>query len=94
MEIRAALADRNLGKGDDPLHDPQVLLAVMDKLWGPVFGAILARSDRNLVIELSTSVIGGRTPSNSAAMTWTAPSIQSGGCSHLCLLRSLTKSAR
>ncbi|MGH7615815.1 MAG: Swt1 family HEPN domain-containing protein, partial [Gemmatimonadaceae bacterium] len=52
-EVRAALADRNLGKGEDPLQDPQVLLAVMDKLWGPVFGAILSRSDRNLVVELT-----------------------------------------
>ena len=52
VEVRAALADRNLGKGEDPLQDPQVLLAVMDKLWGPVFGAILSRSDRNFAIEL------------------------------------------
>jgi predicted AAA+ superfamily ATPase len=51
-EIRAALADRNVGKGEDPLHDPQVLLLVMDKLWGPLFSAILPRSDRNLVVEL------------------------------------------
>jgi predicted AAA+ superfamily ATPase len=52
-EVRTALSDRNLGKGEDPLHDPQVLLAVMDKRWGSLFSAILARSDRNLVIELT-----------------------------------------
>jgi len=53
VQLRAALADRNLGKGDKPLQDPQVLLAIIDKLWGPTFGNILSRSDRLLVQELT-----------------------------------------
>lgn len=53
IEVQAALADRNLGKGEDPLQDPQVLLVAMDKLWGQLFGAILSRSERNLVVELT-----------------------------------------
>ena len=52
-ELRAALAGRNIGAGDNPLQDPQVLLFVTDKLWGPVFGNILSRSDRTLALELT-----------------------------------------
>src|SRR5437868_5641795 len=52
-EIRAALAGRQLGqKKGDPLQDVAVMLAMMDKVWGSVFGDILGRSDRNLVLEL------------------------------------------
>lgn len=52
-EVKTALSDRRLGgsKGD-PLQDIAVILVVMDKTWGQVFGAVLARSDRNLVLEL------------------------------------------
>ena len=53
VQLRAALADRNLGKGENPLQDVQVLLAVTDKLWGSIFGNILSRSDRLLVQELT-----------------------------------------
>ena len=52
-ELRAALAGRNVGNSDDPLQDPQVLLFITDKLWGPVFGNILSRGDRTLVLELT-----------------------------------------
>ena len=52
-EVRAALAGRQLGQNKgDALQDVAVLLAVMDKAWGAVFGAILGRADRNLVLEL------------------------------------------
>src|SRR5688572_26910767 len=52
-EVKAALAGRNLGQSkNDPLQDVAVLLALMDKAWGSVFGATLGRSDRNLVLEL------------------------------------------
>ena len=55
-EIKTALSDRRLGgsKGDS-LNDIAVLLVVMDKTWGAVFGAILGRADRNLVNELLDS---------------------------------------
>lgn len=53
MELKAALSDKRLGAGKgDPLKDSAVLLVAMDKTWGPIFGAILGRSDRNLVLEL------------------------------------------
>src|SRR6266705_3358511 len=52
-EVKAALAGRQLGQGKaDALQDVAVLLVVMDKMWGPVFSAILGRADRNLVLEL------------------------------------------
>ena len=52
-EVKAALAGRQLGKGKgDALEDVAVLLALMDKVWGPVFGNILGRPERNLVLEL------------------------------------------
>src|SRR2546422_6480799 len=51
-EVRAALSGRQLGQNKDLLQDVAVLLAVMDKAWGAVFGAILGRADRNLVLEL------------------------------------------
>ena len=55
-EIKTALSDRRLGgsKGDS-LNDIAVLLVVMDKTWGAVFGAILGRAERNLVNELLDS---------------------------------------
>ena len=41
-EVRAALSDRRLGGAKaDSLNDIAVLLVVMDKTWGIVFGAIL-----------------------------------------------------
>jgi predicted AAA+ superfamily ATPase len=53
-EIRAALSGRQLGQSKgDLLQDVAVLFTVMDKTWGAVFGAILGRADRNLVLELS-----------------------------------------
>ncbi len=53
MEVKAALAGRSLIVGkSEPLQDVAVLLATMDKMWGAVFGGILGRSDRNLVLEL------------------------------------------
>ena len=53
MEVRAALSDRRLGVSKaDGLNDIAVLLVVMDKTWGPVFGSILGRTDRNFVNEL------------------------------------------
>ena len=53
-EVKVALSASALGKGKgDPLQDVAALLAVMDKLWGSVFGAILGRAERNLVNELS-----------------------------------------
>src|SRR3989442_14439469 len=52
-EVRAALPGRQLGQNKgDLLQDVAVLLAVMDKVWGAVFSAILGRADRNLVLEL------------------------------------------
>src|SRR6266480_3576563 len=52
-EVRAALSGRQLGQSKgEPLQDAAVLLAVMDKVWGAVFSAILGRADRNLVLEL------------------------------------------
>jgi predicted AAA+ superfamily ATPase len=52
-EVKATLAGRQLGQGKgDALQDVAVLLAVMDRVWGSVFGAILGRADRNLVLEL------------------------------------------
>lgn len=52
-EVKAALAGRQLGQGKaDALQDVAALLAVMDKSWGAVFGTILGRADRNLVVEL------------------------------------------
>src|SRR3989449_1823378 len=52
-EVRAALSGRQLGQNKgDLLQDVAVLLAVMDKVWGAVFSAILGRADRNLVLEL------------------------------------------
>jgi len=55
-EIKTALSDRRLGgsKGDS-LNDIAVLLVVMDKTWGAVFGTILGRAERNLVNELLDS---------------------------------------
>ena len=53
-EVRAALAGRQLGQNkSEALQDVAVLLAVMDKSWGAVFGAILGRADRNLILELT-----------------------------------------
>ena len=53
-EIRAALSGRQIGQNKtDALQDVAALLALMDKLWGPVFGNTLGRSDRNLVLELA-----------------------------------------
>lgn len=53
VEVKAALAGRQLGQNrDNALQDVAVLLALMDKSWGAVFGATLGRSDRNLVLEL------------------------------------------
>lgn len=52
-EVRAALSDRRLGGSKaDSLNDIAVLLVVMDKTWGPVFGTILGRAERNFVNEL------------------------------------------
>ena len=52
-EVKAVLSDRRLGgsKGKN-IKDIAVLLVVMDKVWGQVFGAILGRAERNLVNEL------------------------------------------
>jgi predicted AAA+ superfamily ATPase len=53
-QVRAALASRNLGLNkDELLQDVAVLLALMDKQWGPVFSATLGRAERNLVLELT-----------------------------------------
>ena len=51
-EVKTALAGRQLGQGKEPLADVAALLALMDKVWGAVFGGILGKADRNLVIEL------------------------------------------
>jgi predicted AAA+ superfamily ATPase len=52
-EVKAALSDKRLGgtKKTD-LDDIAVLLVVMDKTWGLVFGAILGKTERSLVLEL------------------------------------------
>lgn len=53
VEVKAALSGRSLGTSkEDPLQDVAVLLFLMDKTWGAVFGNTLGRSERNLVIEL------------------------------------------
>ena len=53
-EVRAVLAGRQLGQSkQNALQDVAVLLAVIDKAWGQVFGAILGRAERNLVLELT-----------------------------------------
>src|SRR5579859_3637937 len=56
VEVKTALSDRRLGgsKGDS-LNDIAVLLVVMDKTWGAVFGVILGRAERSLVNELLDS---------------------------------------
>ncbi|MDZ4259120.1 MAG: Swt1 family HEPN domain-containing protein [Gemmatimonadales bacterium] len=52
-ELRATLSERKLGKSPgDVLGDAAVLLVVMDKMWGSVFGAVLGRAERNFVVEL------------------------------------------
>ena len=52
-ELRVTLSDRKLGKSPgDVLGDVAVLLLVMDKAWGGVFGAVLGRAERNIVLEL------------------------------------------
>jgi predicted AAA+ superfamily ATPase len=51
-EVRAIIRDRRIGNAQDPLGDVAVLLLVMDKAWGAVFGNILAKSDRTIAIEL------------------------------------------
>ena len=53
VEVKAALSDRRLGgsKATD-LQDIAVLLVVMDKTWGAVFGPILGKAERSLVNEL------------------------------------------
>src|SRR5438105_11413277 len=52
-EVRTALSGRQIGKAKEPLEDVAVLLMVMDKMWGGVFGTVLGRAERNLVLELS-----------------------------------------
>ncbi len=52
-ELRSTLSDRKLGKSPgDALGDVAILLLVMDKMWGGVFGAVLGRAERNFVVEL------------------------------------------
>jgi len=52
-ELRALLSDRKLGKEPAAaLDDVAVLLFVMDKQWGVVFGAILGKAERNFALEL------------------------------------------
>lgn len=52
-EVKMALSDKRLGtRKGDTLQDVAVLLVVMDKTWGQVFGAILGRAERSLVNEL------------------------------------------
>lgn len=51
-EVKAIIRDRKIGNTKAPLGDVAVLLLVMDKAWGAVFGNILAKSDRTIAIEL------------------------------------------
>jgi len=53
VEVKRILVDRKLGTDkDDPLGDMAVLLLVMDKFWGAIFGQALSKSDRTLALEL------------------------------------------
>lgn len=52
-QLRMILSDRKLGKKpEDALNDVAVLLLVMEKQWGQVFGAILGKAERNFGLEL------------------------------------------
>lgn len=52
-QLRMVLSDRKLGKKpEEALNDVAVLLLVLEKQWGQVFGAILGKAERNFGLEL------------------------------------------
>ncbi|MCA1807472.1 MAG: hypothetical protein LC687_06470, partial [Actinobacteria bacterium] len=52
-QLRMILSDRKLGKKPEAaLNDVAVLLLVLEKQWGQVFGAILGKAERSFGLEL------------------------------------------